>query len=233
MAMWFVHLELVEASARQLDAELDHAQLAWGALCCDVDKVSRAERRVTHLRQLERPIAPRAFLDELGVPLARLHDARSFLAGVLSHLAVDDAWYTALWAELRRRPVHGFTDDTMRALNLALDMRARQRIDLRGLRPGAERPDTLLPFLTARRAAAMRAAVSFYLAWDGQIERIPTHPAFQSWARWFQDLLGRELPKLEPFLATLDERALMATVSEASTATMGRLLALDPDPRHL
>ena len=228
MAMWFVHLEAVEVGARELGAVLDRSALAWGAVVCDVDKVSRASRAESHLVQLPRPFTVPAFASALGLEQRHLDAHCPFLCGVLSHLVVDDAWYSGLWAALRQHRVPGFTDETMRALNLLLDMQARARIRVAGLSLAPCPGEALLPFLTPRRVTAMRAAMRFYLAWDGDIARVPSDPAFALWARWFRDLLDREGPKLEPFLAQLDQATLMERVCASSARAMAELLEHRP-----
>ena len=110
-------------------------------------------------------------------------------------------------------------------------MSARSRIRVDGLVLEPTRGEELLPFLAPRPAATLRAALRFYLAWDGDIGRAPHDPHFVGWVDRFRALLERERPRLEPFLASLDEGALMARVCEATTRAMAGWADLRPSGR--
>jgi len=226
MAMWFVHLEVASRSCDVLPEGVQRSELAWGALVCDVDKVSSVARSSSHFSSLARPLVARDFLESLGLGGRAALPARSFLAGVASHLAVDDVWYLHLLARSREQgPAPGWGADSLRALNLLLDMklRARQQLDWFELAPSPG--EALLPFLGDGARAAVHAAAAAYLAWDGRLDPPPTHPGLQPWVGWLVALLAQEQGRVEPLLAAVDVDVLLDELVAASVAAAAGVLA--------
>lgn len=221
MAMWFAHLRFADAARRALgDPALDAASVAWGSLCCDVDKVAPVDRAVSHYGHEGLSFAPEHFLDVSGLDAPRAWAHRAFLAGYLSHLAVDEAWYGAL----RRLQLGGltWTLDTVRAVNLALDPAhgpAAPHVDWQGV-AGHE----VLPHVHPH-ADTLRWAAATYTAWDGSLHAPTDAPMLSHIINRFQDLARREAGRVAPILERLDVPAFDAGVERFTTDVLGRFLA--------
>ncbi|HJN75189.1 MAG TPA: hypothetical protein QGF58_14775 [Myxococcota bacterium] len=157
MALWWAHLRVAERAHAQL-AHLDLTELKWGAICPDVDKVSSVARELSHY-SAEAP-DPEDFIDAVGLEPAVARAHRSFLAGYLSHLAMDEAWYAHLGRLLAEHPIEGWGRQSARAWNVAVD------VGLAGdpFTPPEHRIEHVLPHLRDT-SDTMRMAAVGYTSW--------------------------------------------------------------------
>jgi len=224
--MWFAHLRYAELVHRHLPSELDPAEMAWGALVCDADKVAPVSRLESHYVGLERPLEPEPFLRRLRLAAAEARRHRAFLAGVLCHLAADDAWYGYFDPLRQRHPrrTAGWSADSLRALNLQLDLSMRAELQMGWSQLADVDLSLFQRFVPPGVARALRRAAELYLRWDGSLESMPDDPAARAWAASFERLLQREGPRLERFLEVADRSALDRAVLDSSLDAIGRFL---------
>ena len=64
MALWWAHLRVAERTHARM-ADVDLAELRWGALCPDVDKVSSVTRELSHYS--DEALDPERFSDTVGL----------------------------------------------------------------------------------------------------------------------------------------------------------------------
>lgn len=227
MAMWFSHLRYVEAALPHLDRPLDRLSVCWGALCCDVDKVSPVDREVSHLGREGLSFAPEDFLDRAGLTATQARPSTAFLAGYLSHLAVDEAWYAHLFG-LRDGP-HGLGEDwsyeTTRALNLALDQRNRQHYDPQGLDFTQAGGEHVLPHLAGPVREVMVQAASSYVAWSGELAWAPRDTLLGPVMVRFRALAQQESPRVDRILEALMPEHLDREVVAFTVDVLARFLA--------
>ena len=157
MALWWAHLRVAERTHARM-ADVDLAELRWGALCPDVDKVSSVTRELSHYS--DEALDPERFSDTVGLEPAVAWAHRSFLAGYLSHLAMDEAWYAHLRRLLAEHPIEGWGRQSARAWNVAVD------IGLAGepFTPPERRIEHVLPHLRDT-SDTMRMAAVGYTSW--------------------------------------------------------------------
>ncbi|GEM_PF-2614825 len=226
MAMWFSHLRYVEAAAARLDRDLDRLSLCWGAVCCDVDKVSPVPRETSHYGREGLSFEPEAFLEQAGLTATEARPSAAFLAGYLSHLAVDEAWYTHLFA-LRDAPQGlgtAWSYETTRALNLALDQRNRSLYDPAGLDFSQARGEEVLPHLGGPIRQIMVHAASAYAAWPGHMSWAPQDPLLGPVMARFRALAAAEADRVVAILDALSPEDLDQDVVAFTTRTLGRFL---------
>ncbi len=227
MAMWFSHLRYVEAAAARLERPLERLSLCWGALCCDVDKVSPVGREVSHYGHEGLAFPPEDFLERTGLTPTQARPCADFLAGYLSHLAVDEAWYRALFA-LRDAPGglgRAWTAETTRALNLVLDQRNREWVDPEGLDFRRATGHAVLPHLDGAACPVMVHAAAAYVAWPGTLSWAPDDPLFGPVMARFRELLAMEQERVSEVLGALEPVQLDEEVIAFTADVMGRFLA--------
>ena len=233
MAMWFSHLRYVEAAVERLGRPVERLSLCWGALCCDVDKVSPVPREVSHYGHEGLAFSPEDFLARTGLAVSRARPHADFLAGYLSHLAVDEAWYRHLFA-LRDSPGGlgpRWSAETTRALNLVLDQRNRAWVDLEGLDFRGATGHEVLPHLDGAVHGLMVHAANGYVAWPGTLSWAPDDPVFGPVMARFRDLLEAEQGRVNQIEQTLQTERLDEEVIAFTADVVGRFLT-DLDGRE-
>lgn len=226
MAMWFSHLRYVEAAAERLAHPMDRLALCWGSLCCDVDKISPVPRAVSHYGREGLDFAPERFLETAGLTTAQGLAAADFLAGYLSHMAVDEAWYRHLFGLRDREPglATAWTPSTTRALNLALDQRNRGLYDPAGLDFRQAGGEAVLPHLQGPVRRAMVHAACVYVGWTGDLGWEPADPVLSPMMASFRHLSAAEAPTVQEILGLLDPLRLDAEVVAFTAGALGRFL---------
>ena len=224
MALWFAHLEFADRAARH--AALDRHELAWGALCCDVDKFTPVERDVSHYGTEGLDFPPEEWGPRTGLDAASLRSRRAFLAGYLSHMALDEAWYG--WLRGRLASVHtgGWTRDTTKAWNLAMDLELRP-----GLRLGLNFPfgtEEVLKHLRGFPGQMMQQAAGAYTAWDGSLEAEGLHPLMQGYARSMHGLAEAEQERVTRLMEASSTEELHARCEDFVNDAVARFLASIP-----
>jgi hypothetical protein len=218
MAMWFTHL--FYASATSPGPGPERARLVWGALAPDADKVWPVPRAFTHAHGIPRPIRAADLLPALQVDLEGAHGAMAFLAGWASHIAVDSVWYRHLRTLKLARPdlAGGWTDDSTRAWNLALDLENRLRVDPGIVDLEVPPDEAVVPCLAGAAGRTMRGAVGLYLNWRDRLEDPAPSPALRPVLDRFRIALARQQDRIAGLLGILDRRALDQEVLDASRA---------------
>ncbi|MCB9762918.1 MAG: hypothetical protein H6739_24165 [Alphaproteobacteria bacterium] len=223
MALWYTHLFHAQEACRRLGG-LDEGHAGWGALCCDVDKFTPVARAVSHLGEEGLGFPPEAFLDRAGLSRARARPARSFLAGYLSHLAVDEAWYATLRATLRPEERPGWGADATRAWNILLDAELVERVEAPVRRFPEDGVEAVLPFLDAQAAGTVRLVGGAYARWPGALDVEPDDPMMIGMVSVFREIVRREEARVRGPLGRLDREALHRGVSDFVCATLRRFL---------
>lgn len=231
MPMWFTHLDIGMATLSALGAPVDPDAFAWGLICPDVDKVSHVPRKVSHLGGRDLALHPARFLAAAGLPRDKALSHRAFLAGYVSHLAVDDAWYEHIWharaqvpALADGRDLTGWTGDSSRALNLAWDQRIRRASPPPPLDLARCQGEDILPFLAGPPARALRDVLRAYLGWSGALDEPSTDPRIQAWRDSFRTLVAGEGRRVSRMLDVLDPATVRADLLDRSLRAAGDLL---------
>ncbi len=226
MAMWFSHLRFVEASAVRLNPPLDRLASCWGSLCCDVDKVFAVPREVSHYGREGLNFSPEEFLERAQVGRDDAVSQASFLAGYLSHMAVDEAWYAHLF-RIRSAPGglgDAWTYETTRALNLALDRRNRSLYDPAGLDFSQASGEDVLPHLRGPARDRMVHAATIYVRWSGLMDWRPDDALLGPVTDRFRALMQAEQARVDSILEALDAEALDREVVAFTTDVLQRFL---------
>ncbi len=226
MAMWFSHLRYADEMLASLSVPLDRLATCWGCLCCDVDKITPVPRAVSHYGREGLDFEPEQFLAHAGVSRPTALSRVAFLAGYLSHMAVDEAWYGHIF-RLRARHAElaeGWTEATTRAVNLALDRRNRGLADLGGLDWSQATGEDVLPHLRGPVRQVMAHAARVYTTWPGTLDWHPTDPLLGPVMESFRALARAEAPRVERVLSVLDAGALDREVVDFKTRSVQRFL---------
>ncbi len=224
MAMWFSHLRYVEAAAARLDRPLDRLALCWGCVCCDVDKLAPVSREVSHYGREGLSFPAEEFLDRTGLAPDRARTHAAFLAGYLSHLAVDEAWYGHL-ERVKAGLELAWTYDTTRALNLALDRRSRAHWEPAGLDFDTATGEEVLPHLRGLPGQVMRLAAQAYVGWSGRVEEPPEDGLLAPIVARFQGLAVAEAGRVTAIQEVLCPETLDQEVIAFTIEVLGRFLS--------
>ena len=224
MAMWFSHLRYAEEMRVSLSVPLERLAISWGCLCCDVDKITSVPREVSHYGREGLDFEPEQFLECAGVSAEAALAHEAFLAGYLSHMAVDEAWYGHLFRLRDRHPgiAETWTEATTRALNLALDRRNRGLANLSGLDWSQATGEDVLSHLRGPVREVMAHAAGVYTSWPGTLHQQPTDPLLGPVLESFRTLARAEAPRVEAVLAVLDTEALDREVVDFTTRSVQR-----------
>jgi len=221
MAMWFAHLHFAHRAASC--AEVDRHELAWGALCCDVDKFTSVDRPVSHYGREGLDFEPEEWGARTRLSPEAIRHRRVFLAGYLSHMALDEAWYGWLQEQLGQVDTGGWTGETTRAWNLVMDLELRPGVALDLDFPfGVEE---VLGHLRGAPAQAMRQAASAYIAWDGGPEAAGLHPLMQGFARLAHARLDTERERVQRLVDACCSASLFQTSERFVNDAVVRFLA--------
>ncbi len=221
MAMWFAHLHFADRAAAR--AAVDRHELAWGALCCDIDKFTAVERVVSHYGREGLDFEPEQWGARTRLGSKVIRDHRVFLAGYLSHMALDEAWYGWLGTQLAAVDSGGWTGETTRAWNLVMDLELRPGLDLDLDFPfGVEE---VLEHLRGAPSQAMRQAATAYIAWDGAPEATGLPPLMQGFARLAHARLDAEKDRVQRLVETCGSAPLFESSERFVTDAVVRFLA--------
>ena len=206
MALWFAHLEFADRAS--VHTGLDRHELSWGALCCDVDKFTPVERETSHFGNEGLDFPASEWGARTGLSKAQQRERRAFLAGYLSHMALDEAWYGWLREQLATTTTGGWTRDSTKAWNLRLDLELRSTLRLELDFPHGT--EAVLEHLRGTPGQMMRAAAEAWIRWDGRLEAEGLHPLMQGYVRSMYALSEQEAPRVDALMRQRDSASLYA-----------------------
>lgn len=226
MAMWFRHLYYVERSSQI--SELDVVELMWGSLYADSDKLSSLTRQQTHLAPLSRPILISDFIEILEIDKQTFINNKAFLAGYLSHIAVDTAWYQYL-REFRSTLFETWSASTTRAANFMLDVEIRPLVTTSWDMIKGAKGETILPKDFQAAASIMRMAASTYLQWSGSLSETTLNPITRGMLEQLQGNIAEEKAIVNHALSILDRNDLDQHVQTAVDKAISDLVSFSPE----